>query len=116
MSKYKLSAFADEYADSLSGQLDAMRSFGFGYIELREKKTCFLPEGETIRGHEFHYFDSTDNGDGFLARKPVTGREYSCMITGENYCIGFPHLYYPSNPEFVKCFVEKMKERYSDKK
>ena len=88
----------------------------FGYIELRERKNCFLPDEETIRGHEFHYFDSTENGDGFLARKPVTGREYSCMITGETYCIGFPHLYYPSNPEFVKSFVEKMKERYSDKK
>lgn len=63
--------------------------------------------GEKIKGHEFHYFDSTDNGDCVLARKPVTGRAYSCIIEGENFWAGFPHLYYPSNPEFARAFVEK---------
>lgn len=79
----------------------------FGYMELEEKQSFFLPRGEHIRGHEFHYFDSTDNGEDCLARKPVTERSYSCMIEGENYCLGFPHLYYPSNPSFAKAFVEK---------
>lgn len=78
----------------------------FGYIELMEKHGRFLPEGERIRGHEFHYYDSTDNGDGCIAVKPVTGREYSCVVTGENYWLGFPHLYYPSNPAFAERFVE----------
>lgn len=82
----------------------------FGYIEIREKQSLFLPEGEIIRGHEFHYFDSTDNGADCVAQKPVTGREYSCIMEGETYCIGFPHLYYPSNPEFVKRWVEKMRK------
>ena len=52
MSKYKLSAFADEYADSLSGQLDAMRSFGFGYIELRhvDKKNVSVLTREEVAG------------------------------------------------------------------
>ena len=43
----------------------------FGYIELEEKQSSFLPEGEQIKGHEFHYFDSEDNGEDCLAIKPV---------------------------------------------
>lgn len=79
----------------------------FGYIELEEKKSCFLREGERIRGHEFHYFDSMDNGSDCLAIKPATGRSYSCVMEGEYYWMGFPHLYYPSNPAFAESFVEK---------
>lgn len=82
----------------------------FGYIELREKKSHFLGEGEIIRGHEFHYFESTESGTDCIARKPATGREYPCMMEGESFLFGFPHLYYPSNPEFAKKFVEKMKQ------
>lgn len=79
----------------------------FGYIELEEQQSNFLPEGERIRGHEFHYFDSEENGNDCLAIKPVTGRSYPCVISGENYWLGFPHLFYPSNPAFAKSFVEK---------
>lgn len=86
---------------------DLGRLVRFGYIELEEKQNCFLPKGERIRGHEFHYFDSRDNGSDCLAIKPVTGRSYPCVMVGESYWIGFPHLYYPSNPSFVKSFVEK---------
>ena len=35
MAKMILSAFADEYADSLTEQLEALRSFGIDYLELR---------------------------------------------------------------------------------
>lgn len=82
----------------------------FGYVEIREKERHFLPEGTGIRGHEFHYFDSTDNGEGCLAQKPATGRTYPAVIQGEHYWLGFPHLYYPSNPAFAKAFVEKAGE------
>lgn len=89
---------------------DTGKSVRFGYIELREKHSHFLPEGEIIKGHEFHYYDSTNSGDDVLAVKPVTGREYSCIMEGDNYWMGFPHLYYPSNPAFAKAFVEKAAE------
>ena len=79
----------------------------FGYIEIQEEEGFFLPKGKRIKGHEFHYFDSTDNGNGAVALKPVTGRSYPCIMAGENYWMGFPHLYYPSNPEFARSFVEK---------
>lgn len=85
----------------------------FGYIELQEKESHFLPEGGKIKGHEFHYFDSTDNGKDVLAVKPATGRTYPCIISGENYWMGFPHLYYPSNPKFAENFVKKA-EKYRE--
>lgn len=86
----------------------------FGYIELSEQETHFLPAGEKIRGHEFHYFDSSNNGSSCIAGKPVTGRSYPCVISGEQYWFGFPHLYYPSNQEFAKRFVQ-MSARYQKK-
>lgn len=86
----------------------------FGYIELLEKQSYFLPEGERIKGHEFHYYDSTKNGTDVTAIKPVTGKEYPCIIADENRWLGFPHLYYPSNPAFARAFVEKA-EKYKKK-
>ncbi len=86
----------------------------FGYIELQEKRSSFLPEGERIKGHEFHYYDSTDNGNGTIAIKQVTGKEYSCIIEDDNCWMGFPHLYYPSNLAFAKSFVEKA-EKYKER-
>ena len=82
----------------------------FGYIEIKENQRCFWLEGELIKGHEFHYFDSTDNGENCTATKPTTGREYSCVMAGESYWLGFPHLYYPSNPFFAENFVKKAEE------
>lgn len=79
----------------------------FGYIEIEERVPGFLPEQEKIKGHEFHYFDSSDNGTSCLATKPVTGKQYGCVMAGENHWWGFPHLYYPSNPAFAMHFVEK---------
>ena len=81
----------------------------FGYIELQEKDANFLREGEMIRGHEFHYFDSQQNGENCIATKPATGRNYPCVISKENCWMGFPHLYYPSNPAFAERFVERAK-------
>ena len=82
----------------------------FGYIELEETAGHFLPSGSRIRAHEFHYYDSEDNGADCIAAKPATGRNYPCIHVGENHWYGFPHLYYPSCPEFAKRFVEKAKK------
>lgn len=82
----------------------------FGYIELAEKHSNFLPPNEKIKAHEFHYYDSTDNGADCIATKPATGRSYDCVISHDNYWLGFPHLYYPSNPYFAESFVRKAYE------
>ena len=88
----------------------------FGYIELAEKHSNFLPPNEKIKAHEFHYYDSTDNGADCIATKPATGRSYDCVISHDNYWLGFPHLYYPSNPHFAESLVRKAYEYRRNKK
>lgn len=79
----------------------------FGYVELQENESMFLPKGTKIRGHEFHYFDSTNNGVSCVAKKPVGKRQWDCVWEEEKHWWGFPHLYYPSNPSFVEHFYEE---------
>lgn len=86
----------------------------FGYIQIKEKQSRFLGENQSIKGHEFHYYDSPTNGDACFATKPVTNNTYSCIIEGENYWFGFPHLYYPSNPAFPRRFAE-MAHNYAER-
>ena len=61
-----------------------------------------------MKGHEFHYFDSTDNGNDCQAEKPTGGKNWKCIHKSDNSFWGFPHLYYPSNPKFVQHFVKEM--------
>lgn len=77
----------------------------FGYIGVRAEAETFLPKGTEIRGHEFHYFDSTDNGSDCLAQKPVSGRQWRCVHAGKNHWWGFPHLYYYANPAYAYRFL-----------
>ncbi len=62
----------------------------FGYIELNSTKASSWISKESIKGHEFHYFDCDNNGDDFLAVKPVTGKTYPCIINKDNVFAGFP--------------------------
>ena len=87
----------------------------FGYIELENKGAeagadGYLLSGHHIRGHEFHYFDSTDNGEACTAWKPGRKRSWDCMVLKENIMAGFPHLYYRSDPAFAGTFVERCRQ------
>ena len=78
----------------------------FGYVSLSEKHTHFMPENGTIRGHEFHYYDSTLNGSDCIAAKPCSGRGWECISESEIHFWGFPHLYYASDIAFAEHFAE----------
>ena len=85
----------------------------FGYAEFaskEEEKTEGGWEKLSVRGHEFHYFDSTNNGSDFTAKKPLSSRSWDCMIHTEKRLAGFPHLYYRSNPKIVEWFLESCKK------
>lgn len=58
-----------------------------------------------VHAHEFHYFDSTDNGDAFHASKPLRKRSWDCVRETANVFAGFPHLYYYSNPKIPEAFL-----------
>ena len=84
----------------------------FGYITLTAKgDTAFLPAGESIRGHEFHYFESEDCGGALHAQKPTGSRGWDCGHGKGDLLMGFPHLYYPSNPGLIERFLRRCAEK-----
>ena len=77
----------------------------FGYITLHaHADSAFFSAGETIRAHEFHYYESGDCGSDFRAVKP-NGREWTCMHASGNLLAGFAHLFYESNPKPIERFL-----------
>ena len=77
----------------------------FGYITLSANAdSAFFRAGESIRAHEFHYFESGDAGGAFTATKP-NGRQWTCQIANGNLLAGFAHLFYESNPAPIARFL-----------
>lgn len=73
----------------------------FGYVELAPQDAGVFAVNTFLRGHEFHYWDSTDCGDACLAWKPLSKQKtYPCMVKKKATFAGFPHLYYAGAPEF----------------
>ena len=63
----------------------------FGYNTLTSKADNLLfPKGGTIRAHEFHYSDSTNNGADLRAEKKSRG--WDCIHATETLFAGYPHL------------------------
>ena len=92
----------------------------FGYVNLRaERDTLLLRAGEEVRAHEFHYFDTTANGDALTATK-LSGKSWRCGVSEPfsaepslppfsetlNVFALFPHIFFPSNPLIAPRFVE----------
>lgn len=96
----------------MAGVIDGMckymgRLVRFGYVSVKEKKSSFLQGSVSeIRGHEFHYYDSDNNGNDCISSKPIYDSSWECGFVTERHWWGFTHLYYPSNQEFPKHFVE----------
>lgn len=78
----------------------------FGYSHLRaEGDSLLFRAGEEVPVHEFHYWDSTQNGEGLAAVKPLTGRSWRCGFVNEHLYAAFPHLYFAGRPELASRFV-----------
>ena len=82
----------------------------FGYAEVSGTGEGTLLSGLSIKAHEFHYYDSSNNGDDAIAEKPGSGRSWECIHAGSDHVWGYPHLWYPSCPELTGRFAESMKE------
>ncbi len=87
----------------------------FGYVSAQTDRETFLPKGETVRGHEFHYYDSEDNGSDIILTKASDGKGYKAVMADENHWWGYPHLYLPSNVNFAERFLMSC-EKYSNKR
>ncbi|MCR5809905.1 MAG: cobyrinate a,c-diamide synthase [Lachnospiraceae bacterium] len=85
----------------------------FGYVEVSGERGYF-GSGQTIRGHEFHYSDSSNNGNVCRAVKP-DGRAWDCMVVQGRITAGYPHLYYRSDPAFAEAFVAECRKFREEK-
>lgn len=77
----------------------------FGYV------TLTMADGRSIKGHEFHYWESSAPGDCWKAEKPMSDRSWSCVHERDGLIAGFPHLYYPSNPEFIREWLNRCRTK-----
>lgn len=83
----------------------------FGYTTVTaERDNLLLAAGDSIRAHEFHYWDAKDPGGDLVACKP-SGRNWRCAYASDTLYAGYPHLYFPSAPGAAKRFVKKCLER-----
>ena len=77
----------------------------FGYVTLTARRDgLLLHAGEQVRAHEFHYYDSSDCGDGFLAQKK-SGAAWDCIVTGPRLHAGYPHVHFYANPRTAENFA-----------
>ena len=71
----------------------------FGYAELRaERENVLCRQGEGFKIHEFHYWESNNSGNDFLAQKPCRDKQWHCGHGGKNLYAGFPHCHFYSEP------------------
>lgn len=87
----------------------------FGYVTLTAGEDSLLfAAGDQIRGHEFHYFDTTQNGSGLVAEK-LNHTKYACSVTGDTLYAGFVHLSFRSLEKCAKRFADKCSEYMREK-
>ena len=81
----------------------------FGYVTLSSENPDSILGEKGARGHEFHYWDSSNCGDAWKAVK-TSGKSYSCYHEEGSLIAGYPHLYYYSNPEVPYRFLRRCAE------
>ncbi|MDR2518315.1 MAG: cobyrinate a,c-diamide synthase [Spirochaetaceae bacterium] len=80
----------------------------FGYAGYTAKEDNLLcRKGETLRGHEFHYWESDDPGDGFTAQKPFGEETWGAAFASESLYAGFPHFHFYTNPAMAGRFLAR---------
>ncbi|RKW48892.1 MAG: cobyrinate a,c-diamide synthase, partial [Lachnospiraceae bacterium] len=76
------------------------------------KSDSFLmKKNQKIRRHEFHYYDSTNNGEYAHAVKANKSKEWNCINAYENIFAGFPHIYLRGYEFLVENLVEYLERQ-----
>ena len=78
--------------------------FGYGMMSAGTDSLLFR-KGETVPVHEFHYWDSTENGRDLRLEKPLSGRGWDCGFVSDSLYAAFPHLYFAGTPQLAERFV-----------
>ncbi len=78
----------------------------FGYQTLRARTDNLLcGEGDILPAHEFHYSDSTNNGEGFDCEK--NGKAWRCGHASGTMVAGYPHFHFGGRPELAERFLAR---------
>ena len=78
----------------------------FGYATLRaESDSLLFRAGEEIPVHEFHHWESTENGEAFALTKPLTGKSWRGGFATSTLYAAFAHLYFAGRPELAERFA-----------
>ena len=83
--------------------------FGYATLHAESESLLFAP-GDTLQGHEFHYWDAEAPGTALRSVKP-SGRETRCAYVSPTLYAGYPHLYFPSRPTAAARFIQKCIDR-----
>ncbi len=76
----------------------------FGYQTLTARRNnLFCAQGERLTAHEFHYSDSSNNGDGFDVCKRE--RSWQSIHTSKSLFAGYPHFHLGAHPRAMQRFV-----------
>lgn len=88
----------------------------FGYAALTaERDSLLFRAGERIPVHEFHHWDSDENGTDLLAEKPLSGKSWRCGSANPRLYAAFPHLYLAGRPELARRFVAAAAAYYTER-
>lgn len=77
----------------------------FGYAKLHPPKNSMLfTAGDVVPIHEFHYWDSTENGSDLKVVKTTKHQSWVAGFVNHHFYAGFPHIYLDA--EKAEHFVE----------
>lgn len=102
-----------EMASVISGKVfktDKLKRFGYATLTAKNDN-ILCNKNESFRVHEYHYYDSTENGNDFIAEKNYKDIKYECGHANNTLYAGFPHIYFLSNPKLIKNMVDRMREK-----
>lgn len=91
-----------------SQMTDRLQNFGYTVLT-SNRDSLFGPKGSSIKGHEFHYGKSDDDGKDFHAEKPSGTRPRETGVLTPSLYAGFPHLHLWGNIEFAKQLMERVR-------
>ena len=108
LERYVEGEHAYNWVGAIPGETAMTKSLKrFGYVQLTAQQDNVLcKKGGCINGHEFHYSDSTNNGDGFTAVKASGRGTWDCVHVSDSLYAGYPHIHLYGNVEFARSFVQ----------
>lgn len=88
----------------------------FGYVTLTaQTDTMLCRAGESICAHEFHYSDSTHNGNAFVAAKASGTKSWPCGYAAGHVVAAYPHIHFLGNIAWARRFVGACRQYRKDR-